>query len=425
MDDHKRVASSDPSAASIASTNDATRERKPMVVFPDEVADIGVTLCSYQRAAVLTDKMPPADLSTPILGLFGEVGSVVAAVKKKRRDTAAYVSYGRTLREELGDVLWYFCAIASRAGLDLSILAQRVSRMLNDWDQVEQDEFGSFDDLQSMTTVASEDLALAAMTQLATRTSDLVYDLHKDRLRDNRDAISAHLVFILRALIAVADAMEVSLQEAAEDNLRKVFSRWPIERRYPPRIDIGLPLNERLPSRFTVFIEEHTINGKTYVLQKRNGVIIGDRLTDNKGEKDDYRFHDVFHVAYAVHLGWSPVLRALFRVKRKSHPNLDETEDGSRAVLTEEGIATFVFGRALERDLFADLEHLDYDLLKLVSDLVRGFEPEGCMLWQWERAILDGFRVFRDLKRHRRGYVKADLDAHTLVFEPGLDKEYD
>jgi hypothetical protein len=198
-----------------------------------------------------------------------------------------------------------------------------------------------------------------------------------------------------------------------------------MERRYPARTDSQLPFNERLPSRFRIFIEEHTVTGKTYVLQKRNGVIIGDRLTDNKAEKDDYRFHDVFHIAYAVHLGWSPVLRTLFRIKRKSRADLDENEDGARAVLIEEGIATFIFGRALERGLFAGLEHLDYDLLKLVSDFVRGFEAEACSLWQWERAILDGFEVFRALKEHRRGYVTADLDAHTLRFEPGADSEHD
>src|SRR5262249_7137677 len=140
-----------------------------------------------------------------------------------------------------------------------------------------------------------------------------------------------------------------------------------------------------------------------YVIQTCNGVIVGDRLTDNKAEADDYRFHDVFHVAYAVHLGWSPILRGLFRVKRKSRPVLDENEDGARASLIEEGIATFIFGRALERNLFEGLDSLDFDLLKLVRGFVRGFESERCALWQWERAILDGYRMFRELKKHRRG----------------------
>ena len=39
---------------------------------------------------------------------------------------------------------------------------------------------------------------------------------------------------------------------------------------------------------------------------------------------DDYRFHDAFHYAYAAILGWSPVTRALFRLKRKSETDVDE-----------------------------------------------------------------------------------------------------
>ncbi len=388
--------------------------RKPTLTFPEEITRAGVTLSSYQRAAKHTDEMAPDDLATPILGLVGEVGSVGAVLKKKRRDAAAYVGYVRALREELGDVLWYFCAVARRTGLDLAALAER-------------NEASRFSDIQPALrgAPAAYEQVVAAASQLASRTGDLVNDLHERKLADNRDAVSSRLVPILRSLVAVAEAVDVSLQTVAEENLQKTFSRWPLERRYPPRIDAGLPLNERLPRRFEMFIEEHNVNSKTYVTQKRNGVIVGDRLTDNKEEKDDYRFHDVFHIAYAVHLGWSPVLRALFKAKRKSVPKLDENEDGARAILIEEGIATFVFGQALERGLFAHLPRLDYDLLKLVSELVRGFEPEACALWQWEVAILDGFRVFRELKRDRKGYVRADLEAHTLTFEPGEDREYD
>ena len=97
-------------------------------------------------------------------------------------------------------------------------------------------------------------------------------------------------------------------------------------------------------------------------------------------------------------------------------PGVDENEDGARAGLIEEGVATFIFGRALEQNLFEDLEHLDFDLLKLVRGFVRGFEVERCALWQWERAILDGFKVYREFKKNRRGYVVADLVAHTIEF---------
>ena len=63
-------------------------------------------------------------------------------------------------------------------------------------------------------------------------------------------------------------------------------------------------------------IFEKAVNNQTYVFLRCNGINIGDRLTDNKLEKDDYRFHDVFQLANAAILGWSPVLRALLRVKR-------------------------------------------------------------------------------------------------------------
>jgi len=54
---------------------------------------------------------------------------------------------------------------------------------------------------------------------------------------------------------------------------------------------------------------------------------------------------------------------------------------------------------------------------------VRGFEVERCALWQWEKAILDGFRVFREVKKRRRGHVAADLDAHTIAFREGEDED--
>ena len=156
---------------------------------------------------------------------------------------------------------------------------------------------------------------------------------------------------------------------------------------------------------------------RTFVIQKCNNIIIGDRLTDNKIEKDDYRFHDVFHNAFAVHLGWSPVLRALFHLKRKSIPEVDENQDGARAMLIEEGVSTFIFSHGLERGLFKDINHVDYDLLKSIQEMIKGYEVERCALWQWEKAILDGFQVFRALTKYRRGYVISDIEKHSLEFK--------
>jgi len=86
------------------------------------------------------------------------------------------------------------------------------------------------------------------------------------------------------------------------------------------------------------------------MIEKKSGVIIGDRLKYNANETDHYGFHDVFHLAYVAHLGWSPVIRSLLKVKRKSVRAVDENEDGARAMIIEEGIATWIFNHAKKRD---------------------------------------------------------------------------
>ncbi|WP_437486760.1 nucleoside triphosphate pyrophosphohydrolase family protein [Sorangium sp. So ce1014] len=402
--------------------------QKPFVVLPPEVTgQATVTIQGYQDAAHRTDRMGRDDLGTPILGLFGEIGSLLAALKKKRREGEAYATYDATILEELGDALWYLSTVASHSHIRLALVAQRVPHSaLHTWDEETNIAGITFGNVQKHATKDPEKDVTMAAEELAACAGDFVEAHRTGKLSGNRDAISGRILGILRALVSTADAAGVDLDLAAHGNLEKTFSRWPLaDTPYPEPVpsDRELPLNERLPRQFRMFIKEYPVGGKTYVLQKRNGVIIGDRLTDNKSEKDDYRFHDVFHIANAVHLEWSPVLRSLFRVKRKSCPELDESEDGARAILIEEGIATFVFGRALERKLFEGLRSLDYDLLKLVQDLVRGFEAERCAAWQWERAFLDGFKVFREIIRpeNRGGWVIADLDKHTLDFTPGQD----
>lgn len=385
------------------------------VELPNDIDEEGsVPIAAYQRVVARTDRLPPDDLSMAILGLFGEVGSLLAALKKRRRDAAFNSIYDDEIEEEWGDALWYLACIANRARMDVSVLAQRGLRDLIDWDEVEP-EFGSLGDLSIAEAGTPEDVT-DAMVILAEAAGEIVGHLRAGKLKNNRDTLSGDLVDIMRALIGVANHAGIDMDIAARENARKALSRFADERHYPPLVDEGMPDHERLPRKLEIFIEEHEIAGKTYVIQKCQGLIIGDRLTDNKREEDNYRFHDVFHVAYAVHLGWSPVLRALFRVKRKSDPKIDEGEDGARAILIEEGVATFIFGRAKSRGFYEGIKSLDYDTLKLVQEFVRGFEPQQCALWQWEQAILDGFAVFRELVKHRRGWVVADISAHKMTF---------
>jgi hypothetical protein len=54
----------------------------------------------------------------------------------------------------------------------------------------------------------------------------------------------------------------------------------------------------------------------------------------------------VFHIYHSVSLGWSPVARSWLKRKRKSDLDVDENEDGRRAIVVEEGIAALAFDYA-------------------------------------------------------------------------------
>jgi len=383
-----------------------------------------VSLDRYQEFTRATDHGPKKGyegLRFPLLGLFGEVGSLLSELKKKQRDTESYVGYAASVVEEFGDVMWYFTNVADRANIKLQSLAQRMFLDLDNWD-VSSRTVESFDDIQirreHVGPVSSEKFETGAIA-LAGRVGRLLDEVSLARIEANRDALQAHLIDIFRAIVQAADDADISLQDAVEHNIAKITSRWRVDgSQYTELFDNDSDGDEQLPRRIVMLIEEKKVGQKEFVVQKCNDIKIGDHLTDNIAEQDDYRFHDAFHLSYAAILGWSPVLRSLFKVKRKSKPAIDENEDGARAGLIEEGVATWIFNHAVRVNYFATIDHLDYALLKAVKELVKGYEVDRCPLWMWEEAILEGYKVFRFLRDHRKGLVTADLKERTITIEP-------
>lgn len=378
-----------------------------------------LTVAEYAARAALTDQRSDAgSLAFPLLGLFGETGSLLSEVKKKQRDRASYRGYAGAVVEELGDVLWYLAAVTSRAGLALDDVIAEAAPAARACDgQV------SLAALQPdiMPRAGGPTAAFErTLLKLAGEVGLLVID-HEGQGMEEVVRLSPKLLAkIARTLIQAADEAGVTLEAAAIKNLAKIDDRWPRERVYPEPLDANAEPEERLPRQLTIEIFERDVRGRTYVFQRCNGINIGDRLTDNAMTADDYRFHDVFHYAYVAVLGWSPVIRALFRLKRKSAPKVDEAQDGARATLIEEGITTWIFGQALELDLFAGMKpgDLPFDLLKHVRGFVSGYEAERCPLWLWEEAILQGYAAFRFLREHRRGRLLLDLQTHQMTIEP-------
>ncbi|RTE88747.1 MULTISPECIES: nucleoside triphosphate pyrophosphohydrolase family protein [Bradyrhizobium] len=381
-----------------------------------------LTVQDYVSQALTTDQRSDGgSLTFPLLGLFGETGSLLSEVKKKQRDRASYLGYASAVVEELGDVLWYLTAFAARGGLSLGDIAGNLDRGYADWQRAADGPL-SFASLQPpiMTRRAEPTQAFEkTLLQLAGEVGLLMTDHEAGRLTNNQAALAGRLVAIMRTLIQAANEAGVTLEAAAVKNLGKIFDRWPRERIYPAPLDESAEAEEKLPRDLYVDVFERKVRGQTYVFQRCNGLNIGDRLTDNAMTADDYRFHDVFHYAYVAVLTWSPVIRALFRLKRKSDPKIDEAQDGARATLIEEGVATWIFGQAAALNLFADVKtgELPFDMLKHVRQFVAGYEAEQLPLWLWEEAILQGYAAFRFLREHRRGRLHIDTNNRRLTIE--------
>lgn len=374
----------------------------------------------YQRKAVGSDQSKGSVTARfLLLGLFGEAGSVLAAVKKRERDAETTEKYLSQVSEELGDLMWYIAAVADRNGVKLSTLAAPLLKAEGTLRSHIQ-----FSDLQippkRISGEPSKHLELR-LVRLASAVGVLVAAQTQSLHTRTKSSANAAFTEVLRRMAEVATRVGISLNDVASENLAKAQDRWPTRKHYPGPFDGGYPAYEQLPRKMTIDIEEIVTGpGQYFVRQTSQGIHVGDRLTDNIEDLDEYRFHDVFHYAYAAVLGWSPVMRALLRLKRKSNKAVDEAEDGARAVLIEEGIAALIFNEAKRQDYFRDVRRgkLSFDLLKTIREFVRGYEVQELPLWLWEEAILQGFEAFRFLQAHRAGRVVIDYRNRRLEVGP-------
>ncbi len=370
----------------------------------------------YQDRAVGSDQSSGQDTARYLLlGVFGEAGGLLTAVKKRERDDETLAKYLSQVTEEVGDLLWYLAAVATRNGVKLSsLVAPLINPKPRRLDKIR------FSDLQPALTRVSPDPSKTLelrLVRLASAVGALVSAQTDSLHTRTKSSPDDEFTEVFRRLRSVSSYVGVSLEDAAIENLAKVQDRWPSRKVYTRSFDATYPEYERLPKRMIVDIREiMPAKDQYFVLQASKGLHIGDRLTDNIEDPDEYRFHDVFHYAYAAVLGWSPVLRSLLRLKRKSNKLVDESQDGARAILLEEGISAFVFAEAKSQAFFRNVEYgkLSFDLLKRIRSFVKGYEAQDIPLWLWEDAILQGFEAFRYLQEHRAARVTISYAERRL-----------
>ncbi len=297
--------------------------------------------------------------------------------------------------------------------------------------------------------------AIAPMLGLASETGSIL-NVYKKYLRDgidlasNRELLREELGDLLWYVAAVATACDLDLEDIAATNLRRTRDRYlrvPERGRLEniPILDIEYPDSERFPRHLVVaFAEQRQPSGRvsvalTLMCAEPNafpsgpvaseggrpigfqvGANLGDQLTDNSRRTDAYRFHDAIHLGFMAVLGWSPTVRALLRLKRKSDPETDECEDGARAIFAEEGLAAMLSRLAKRRTGFLSETGIDGEVIDVAKAAAADLEVEALPAWLWRSAIHQGFQAMHELAANAGGYLSANLDARTLTYHKVL-----
>ncbi|MFI7126849.1 nucleoside triphosphate pyrophosphohydrolase family protein [Nonomuraea sp. NPDC050153] len=248
---------------------------------------------------------------------------------------------------------------------------------------------------------------------------------YKKHLRDGPGLVSGkqylreELGDVLWYVAALAHRFGLDLEDIAAASLVKINDRWrPTPKTDRTHFDATFPEAEQFPRQTTLkFALERDRKGRTVAVLTHDGTPCGDPLTNASHIDDDYRFHDVFHLAHAAVLGWSPVTRFLLGCKRKSDRKIDEAEDGGRAIAIEEGISALVFSYAARHSYFENVHHIDHELLKTIAAMTSHLEVSILRAADWEQAILTGYAAWRQLRGTRGGNLHLDLDQQTLTVE--------
>jgi hypothetical protein len=263
-----------------------------------------------------------------------------------------------------------------------------------------------------------------AVTSLSRLYTERRHDDSQPEMHDTRQrAIEERLGDVLWYVAAISGRLGAPLEDVAKRNMQKIRAEWGARPDDDSLLDAGSPPDEQLPRKMTFKFRE-VLDGERKVvvlstpLLEGGDMQLGDRITDNDYGDDGYRYHDCLHLAYVAILGWSPVIRALLRRKRKSAKKVDEVEDGARAILVEEALTAYIREHAKREHLFEHTVRLEYPIFREIKTQVRRLEVRARSFRLWEQAILQGYRVYRQLRRDGGGVVTIDMENRKIECQP-------
>lgn len=368
-----------------------------------------VLLQEYSNSVEPTDRLKSEDLQTVLLGLLGEVGTLMSAVKKHRRDEKAYIGYTKAVVEELGDALWYLAALCRRLEITLDdVFKLTFTSDASTFVMAGNDLSGAPVSMVAISANLSDENECLSKLAISTTNLFQVELGNPNNLNLISDFANNYLETIKISQVTFSSIISENIKKA-----RGTFLQPDLEK--APTFDADFDEHERLPEEFEIHIRQRG-DGKSYM--SMNGVFIGDPLSDSISDPDGYRFHDVFHFALASILHWSPTFRALLKRKRKSNRVVDEAQDGGRAIVVEEGLSAWVFSIAKDLNFFEDHSRVSVDVLKTIQQFVKGYEVDQCSLSLWNKAIIDGYKVFRELTKHKGGIIRGNRRTRSITFTP-------
>jgi NTP pyrophosphatase (non-canonical NTP hydrolase) len=254
-----------------------------------------------------------------------------------------------------------------------------------------------------------------------------VLTLLKKQIRDGegfgqfKEKLKEELGDVLWYISSIASHNKVSLEEIAEMNLFKTLDRFDaINLKSIPRLDENYP--EKFPDSFIVnFIEEGGINDLLEVkmlLEQESGdpIELGDPLTDNSRIPNNYRYHDVFHLGHIAFLGWSPVLRHLMKLKRKSDSITLDAEDRGRPQVAEEAVTLIIYNYARGNKMLKSSDRIDTELLNTIKQLVVDLEVAKVSSYHWEFTIIESYKVFNRVVENKGGRVLVSPASRKLEY---------
>lgn len=287
---------------------------------------------------------------------------------------------------------------------------------------MDMNEYQQRAQLTSQGEHGDQNTKMVALLGLSGETGSLL-TLYKKALRDGssfeliNDRVVEELGDVLWYVSDIAAQFGLHLSDVAESNLLKIADRWiPSNPLSFLQFDAEHGETEQLPRIFEAEFRNSGQIGHLHLEVFIGGEKFGSTLTDNAYRADDYRYHDLLHLSFATVLGWSPVLRALLKRKRKSMPLRDEVEDGGRAAAVEEGLAALIFAYANQHSFLEGVTRLDWPLLRTCKEMTSHLEVSARSSNDWEDAILQAFGIWREMRSHNGGTVVCNLDSRRLRY---------